>query len=672
MKRIQLTAIDIANFKGVQQLHADFNGDTSISGANGTGKSTINEAYLWCLFGKNQFGNVVNIQPWDSENNPVHNMTTEVTIKLNVDGFPVAITRRQFEKWSKPRGSSELKLAGREIERLINGVPMKESDFNNKLGEFCCLEDWFMLSSINIIPAMKQEDRRAKLVKIAPEVNIYEIVEAYPEIKKALAEGKTVQELKVQTKATQKKAQDELDQIPVRIDQQRKLRVDKDFSLIEKQIEECKAQISSLQSEIDSVGSVALDTTKADELKKQMADVERTLMQIESSTRKETSEKQSSSQLEIQKMEFDVKSKENLLTVDKEHKEKLENELLVQKDKLQELRDKWSSRNAEAWSDSEYEKPKFDMKCPTCGQIYPEYMQAQMEKQHRENWESEQQAAKEKWTSDKMSELDGYVKDATTVKIQIQTLEENIKHCDSEMESIQQEITSLHERLVAANACASVILTYDSALASNLKYKEAQNRRSQLLEKINAEIEKNRLANQDTDAKKAELRKKQDDAHLELERLQTELSGRETNRRIDELEDELKGRTKELAQLIADCENIETQIADFKKEYIMKVESGASSFFELVRWKMYKANVSNDNEQEICQAVIDGVPFEEQNRAMQFNAAVDIINGFSKALGYSVPLFIDNKESVSQLIQTAGQVITLEVVPGSELTITQL
>ena len=51
------------------------------------------------------------------------------------------------------------------------------------------------------------------------------------------------------------------------------------------------------------------------------------------------------------------------------------------------------------------------------------------------------------------------------------------------------------------------------------------------------------------------------------------------------------------------------------------------------------------------------------------NAGIDIINGISSALGVRLPLFIDQKESVTDLIETETQLITLEVTAGSKLNI---
>ena len=95
-----------------------------------------------------------------------------------------------------------------------------------------------------------------------------------------------------------------------------------------------------------------------------------------------------------------------------------------------------------------------------------------------------------------------------------------------------------------------------------------------------------------------------------------------------------------------------------------------SGRFRYVRWKMYEANLTNDGEKEICECLVDGVPVSRNvNLAGRINAGIDIINALSSWLGLSVPLWIDGKESVTSLIDTDAQLITLQVVENEPLKV---
>ena len=163
-------------------------------------------------------------------------------------------------------------------------------------------------------------------------------------------------------------------------------------------------------------------------------------------------------------------------------------------------------------------------------------------------------------------------------------------------------------------------------------------------------------------AQRDEYQARQKDVHLKL-------GQRETNKNIDKQKSALEEEKKALSKKTAELEMVQDEIWDFKKRKITIVEEAVSSFFKIVRWRMFEQNLTNDGEKELCEAIIDGKPYGTQNLAMQMNAGIDIINGISSALGVRLPLFIDQKESVTDLIETETQLITLEVTAGSKLNI---
>ena len=52
MKNIQIKKMALTNFKGLRNQEITFEQNTNIYGANGTGKTTIFDAFTWMLFGK--------------------------------------------------------------------------------------------------------------------------------------------------------------------------------------------------------------------------------------------------------------------------------------------------------------------------------------------------------------------------------------------------------------------------------------------------------------------------------------------------------------------------------------------------------------------------------------------------------------------------------------------
>ena len=136
------------------------------------------------------------------------------------------------------------------------------------------------------------------------------------------------------------------------------------------------------------------------------------------------------------------------------------------------------------------------------------------------------------------------------------------------------------------------------------------------------------------------------------------------NQRIQELEKLLRSQSEELAQL----EGIEFTMANFSKARIEAMESRINGLFSVVRFKMFEKNI-NGGEDETCEATVNGVPYSDINNAMAINAGLDIINAICKSERVTAPIFIDNAESVNQLLHTQSQMIRLVVTDDDTLTI---
>lgn len=51
MKTLTLQSLALENFKGIRTWEGDFNPtETEIGGGNGTGKTTVQDAFCWLLF----------------------------------------------------------------------------------------------------------------------------------------------------------------------------------------------------------------------------------------------------------------------------------------------------------------------------------------------------------------------------------------------------------------------------------------------------------------------------------------------------------------------------------------------------------------------------------------------------------------------------------------------
>ncbi|MBQ9602413.1 MAG: AAA family ATPase [Paludibacteraceae bacterium] len=651
MRTIQLERMALRNFKGVQSADYAFGQVTNIIGANGTGKSTIFDAYLWCLFDKDQAGNKPKVQPLDENNEVIHDLTTSVVLLMKIDGNEMVVERRLKETWSKTG-----ECTGTKSEYLVNEVPMTQTQFQAKMSEILPLDKWFIISSIGIIPNMDQKTCRAALQQIAPAIDEKAIAAKYKAVAIAMAKGISVDELAAMTKSEKTKAQKELDSIPAQLDAQDRLRVEDDFTAVGKRIDEINAEVRQLTADIDEAKRVELtpeEIAKAEQRRKEMKEVSDKMADIEKQISKERGEKDYAFENEMRKISLytdkamsDIAGWQKQLDICNERIAQLNTEVDA-------ARKRWMELNA-----TTYTGTVLDEVCPTCGQRIPEEKIAEAAAKAEANWK----AAKVQQLEQINHQGKALKAEIDSLTIRVENLQANIDKTNAMLDEFKARMDELHDQ-------DGKLPSYQDMLDENAEHAELQKRYNALVAEIHAESESNEKTEEAIAAKVEPLKAKMESLMAERSELEKRMAQKATNERIDEERKRLLANQSTLQQAIAEYEAAEADIAGFKKEKITAVENGVSSLFRMVHWKMYEANVTNSGEKEICQAIIDGVPYEQQNTATQVNAGIDIVEAFGKAYGVEAPLFIDNAESVTDLLDTERQLIKLTVVSGAKLSV---
>ena len=128
------------------------------------------------------------------------------------------------------------------------------------------------------------------------------------------------------------------------------------------------------------------------------------------------------------------------------------------------------------------------------------------------------------------------------------------------------------------------------------------------------------------------------------------------NNRIAELETQQKSLAKELSGY----EKQEFIVDKFNKSKIVLIENTINGKFKYVKFKMFDVAISG-GESECCETLYNGVPFQDVNTAGKILCGIDIINAFSEHYGVYAPIFLDNRESVTEIPETKSQVVNLIV-----------
>jgi exonuclease SbcC len=174
-----------------------------------------------------------------------------------------------------------------------------------------------------------------------------------------------------------------------------------------------------------------------------------------------------------------------------------------------------------------------------------------------------------------------------------------------------------------------------------------------LVKKMMANYKKKILEFEDADTKRAEY--VEELKTLQIQQIEI-LQAEKGKARIKELINEESTKSIEIAEI----ERRQDLLAQFVVAKVEAIQKNVDDKFKITTFKMFNTNI-NGGVEETCVALHNGVPFSDLNNAMKINVGLDIINALQKHYQVLAPIFIDNRESVSQIMKTDAQIINLRV-----------
>jgi len=640
---IKIKKLILINFKGIKELSVDFNDVTNIHGENGTGKSTIFDAFTWLLFGKDSHDSKdFNIKTLDAGGKATPMLEHAVGGILDVDGTELALKRIYQEKWQRRRGAEESELTGHETLYYWNGVPQQASEFKTKVDNLVNEGLFKLLTSALYFNAMKWQDRRQVLILIAGEINDAEVLagmnkQQVADITAILNSGKTLADFLKELSMRKKKLGDELKTIPSRIDE------------VTRTIPE----------------PVDFDAIKADIYKKQVA-----LLGIENTINDQvTAYKSQGEQIQAiqneifvlkkqqQSMEFDAKTEAQriynertflIADLKQKHAESLRQskvdqdslpKLLQKKtdieNSLSALRLAWTSVNAEELI---FEEGEFI--CPACKRdLDPVTMDEKQDQMSRD------------FEQNKTIRLAKINEEGKYLSAELVQTNKIIEYTSQEISALTSQADQLAAQLkTAISAELDIVTPHDpKPIQDQITRLELQ-----ILESPKLDIES--------------LKKQKEEIQSEIYDLQISLGKKEVIDRGKARIKELMAEEKKLSQQISDLERQEFAMDAFTRSRMDMVEAKVNGKFSLVKFRMFNTLI-NGGIEEACDCMVQGVPYPDVNSAGKIQAGIDIINTLSKHYCISAPIWIDNRESTNTIPATTSQIINLIVSTDKTLTI---
>ena len=632
MNYIKIKRLALENFKCHRNLVLDFNGgNASIYGDNATGKTSVYDALTWLLFGKDSHGNGeknIEIKPLGEDGEVRdHNAITAVEAVLLVNGEEVTLRRTYQEVWSTKRGRGEATYDGNTSEYYVDGVPCKKYAFAEKVESLVNEDTFRMLTSVSHFPAgISWQERREVLFRVANVAGDREIMlndeRFFPLIE---GMGKlSLEDYKKKLLSDKRAYVGAKTDIPARISECQKTIEDvdgMDFGAARAKIEALTVEKDALEAELLSIER----NTAAEGKRMEIREVQLELTALDNENKayraSQTAGKLSIATMRnaIDLMQRDHSKKMAMVASEKSYVERLDSDIAS-------ARSRWIAVNGESFTGGN---------CPTCGQTLPA---AQLK------------AATDGFEAQKAKRLREIEQTANANKEARAAALDRITTAEAEIARLESCITKEAGALTAAESNVIPVVDIEG-------YADTREAIQKRINDLNGELMDIMSG---TSAARAKLIGQISEIKQEIASWNVYL-GKESlleysRKRVEELQEDARNAAEKLDAI----EEVLFLIDEYSRYKTKFVEDSINGMFRIARFRLFREQ-ANGGVEDRCDVVYEGVPYININSGAKINVGIDIINTLSRAYGVTVPLFVDNAESVTNLEKSECQIIRLVV-----------
>ncbi len=649
---MKLLKMSLENFKGIRSKEFVFDGkNANIFGANGSGKTTVYDAFTWLLFGKSSEEKTKFTPQTITADGYAHNLQHSVECDLEIDGETVTFRRVYHEVYKKTRGRPEAELSGYTTEYYINDVPKKESEYRKYWESIFPNDEVVKLLTIPLYfpEGFGDKKRRPLLFEMCGTVSDTAIMETDDELRELLPQlgGCTVDDYRkmaVSQRATVNKRLSILPEIIAEAEKASpntaglsKCNLEERLDTIRRSISEAEKIRADILSGSDGISKIRI---RLSELEYKLTEARRKYTERSQAVDSEAYGRIQLLRSNLSRTEAYLSEIKTLLDDEKKKAEKIEaarTEIFTEHRKLQE---EYTNLQFETFDESL-------TVCDKCGQPLP----ADKVNELHESF-NERKSNRLAELSRKMNDLVEYGRKNAS-KEMLASSREAIDKWTEETAAKEKDVENYRARLKEAGEILQ---------RSKLPLFEQTDEYAAIQAEIAAVKESGKFSAPDTskaDEKIAVLRADEAVVLSQLAALETEAVQKKRVSELEREEKELGEKFCELERALYLCEKFSLVKSSLLSDKI-------NERFSTVRFRLFRQNITNDGIEEICDVLVPSengalVPFADANRAARLNAGIEIIGVLSEHYGVELPIFVDNAESVTNIIPTKAQMIRLVV-----------
>ncbi len=640
--KIRIKSIKITNFMGIKSFACEFTDETTISGDNGTGKSTIYDAFLWCLFGKNHRDN----KDFYIKNTVDTSLNREdhcVEIALDVNREEVLLSKIYREKHEKIKGAEVSTFTGHETDYFYNLVPLKQKEYKEKIDGIVDEGLFKTITNVFYFNDLAPDQQRKLLIDIAETKTDEELAQKNPDFVKLISAltGKNMDEYKKQLAARNKLLKDELALLPTRISEASASKKQTDVFYDQIKLDSIKSEIKELQSKKDDISKLSnQEFEKIREKQQELSALKTKLSNLQQN-------RIGADSLNKLKAEGEIEETNQKITLLNNAINGYDNERTQYLSRITETESASTKLRAEYDELVKQVPPEInanDIKCPSCNRELDESILLNKKEELTNNWNKG--LIQDKENINKRGQKNNEI--LADLKKSMVLTDEKISKARAEIENIKLALDAQTNKLES-------IASEKESIPTDEEIKIAD----QIEKFIIPESPKSDFG--DLDDQIAKLNAENDKCISNITNIE---NNKTQDARIAELEQKEAAISKELASV----EKTQFVIDEFVKLKMQEVEDSVNKMFKYATFKMFEDQI-NGGQKQTCVVMYGGVPYMGVNTAGRINIGLDIINTLTKHYGISAPVFIDNTESINKIIDTDLQIIKLQVSYEKQLTI---
>lgn len=688
---IKIKTLRLRNFKGTRDAEYSFEGQNArIEGRNGSGKSTVFDAFTWLLFGKDHRGQTENsfeiktIDP--ATGKPFPRLDHWVEAVLLVDGSEVTLRRAWSENWVKPTGKIDDVMRGHTTTFFING-----QDAGTKKAFDAFVAQWMNEDVFKLItnPLYFIDDRytdwktrrKAILSLVQDDPGRLAVREQFRDVVDALS-GRSIEDYRKRVQLEKRANKADLDNTLARIaGMKESLPEEVDEAAVKASVEAIRAErdaaTAKAKKAIEDIDAQLADAEKANAARKdEVSKLWDQITKIQVWKNEFVSMKQAQARQDL--TDFDSRRYKADVDVNQAHSDLLAAERIL--DRKTEDLDDLNRERGEASTElnalgvrykAEKEKAfsfTAETRCHACGQELP----AATVEEARAKAQAAFLADQKDTIDDILSKAKKLKEDIAKIDAAITARSKEVAMADAALKAAQQKLSKLKEDRAAM----------DNAPLPNLEAIAAEARKD--AEYVAKENEERELTSRSREITAGgtptnDLLLKRRAAEEEVRRISESFAQKETEaarslavsgerERQLALITQKQNEARAFADAIARDERIEARLLEYIKADIDSVEHAINSLFKVARWKMFDQTIEGGLV-EMCEVTSpDGVPYRSMNDAMKTLCGMDVIRVFSDRYDAKAPIFVDNAEGVlATSFGTSAQVIRL-VVKDCDIT----